>query len=86
MMERAKPVATPGVAPGSHLRADAQRDPWVGQAIKARYQVSRRLAAGPSGNLYIAQDGETGAEVILKLLPVGIELDDDRVRRLRDEL
>jgi len=85
-MERAKPVAFPGAAPGSPLRADARRDPWVGQAIKARYQVSRRLAAGPSGNLYIAHDGETGAEVTLKLLPVGIELDDEMVHRLRDEL
>jgi serine/threonine protein kinase len=86
MMERAKPVATPGAAPGPLLRAGAQRDPWVGQAIKARYQVSRRLAAGPSGNLYIAHDGETGAEVTLKLLPVGIELDDEIVHRLRGEL
>ena len=86
MMERAKPVAIPGAAPGSPLRADAQGDPWIGQAIKARYKVSRRLAAEPSGNLYIAQDGETGAAVTIKLLPLGIELDDDRVRRLRDEL
>jgi len=85
-MERAKPIATPGAAPGSLFRADAQRDPWVGQAIKARYQVSRRLAAGPSGTLYIAHDGETGAEVTLKLLPVDIELDDEMVHRLRDEL
>ena len=86
MMERAKPVAIPGAAPGSPLRADAQGDPWIGQAIKARYKVSRRLAAGPSGNLYIAHDAETGAAVTIKLLPVGIELDDNRVRRLRDEL
>lgn len=85
-MERAKPVAVPGADPGSPLRTDAQRDPWIGQAIKARYRVSRRLAAGPSGNLYIAQDGETGAAVTIKLLPIGIELDDDQVRRLRDEL
>ena len=85
-MERAKPVALPGADPGSPLRTDAQRDPWIGQSIKARYKVSRRLAAGPSGNLYIAQDGETGAAVTIKLLPIGIELDDDQVRRLRDEL
>jgi eukaryotic-like serine/threonine-protein kinase len=82
----AKPVAPPEADPGSAVRADATRDLWIGRAIKARYQVSRRLAAEPSGNLYIAHDGETGAEVTLKLLPVGIELDDDRVRRLRDEL
>ena len=86
MTERAKPIATPGVDPGSPFRADVQRDPWIGQAINARYQVSRRLAAGPSGTLYIAQDGETGAEVTLKLLPVGIALNDDGLRRLRDEL
>jgi serine/threonine protein kinase len=86
MMERAKPVATPEADPGSLIRADAEGDPWVGQAIKAWYQVSRRLAAGPSGNLYIAHAGETGAEVTLKLLPAGIALDDDLVRRLRDEL
>ena len=85
-MERAKPVAFSGADPGSPLRTDAQRDPWIGQAIKARYKVSRRLAAGPSGNLYIAQDAETGAAVTIKLLPIGIELDADRVRRLRDEL
>ncbi|HET6367851.1 MAG TPA: protein kinase, partial [Pseudomonadales bacterium] len=85
-MERSKPVAFAGADPGSPIRTDAQRDPWIGQAIKARYKVSRRLAAGPSGNLYIAQDAETGAAVTIKLLPIGIELDDDRVRRLRDEL
>jgi serine/threonine-protein kinase len=76
----------PGADPGSPVRADAQRDPWIGQAINARYQVSRRLAAGPSGTLYIADDGETGAEVTIKLLPVGIALNDDRLGRLRDEL
>jgi len=85
-MERAKSVAFPGADPGSPFRTDAQRDPWIGQAIKTRYKVSRRLAAGPSGNLYIAQDGETGAAVTIKLLPIGIELDDDQVRRLRDAL
>jgi serine/threonine protein kinase len=76
----------PGADPGSPFRADVQRDPWIGQAINARYQVSRRLAAGPSGTLYIAHDGETGAEVTIKLLPVGIALNDNRLRRLRDEL
>ena len=73
----AKPIATPGADPGSPFRADVQQDPWIGQAINARYQVSRRLAAGPSGTLYIAHDGETGAEVTLKLLPVGIALNDE---------
>ena len=82
----AMPVATPEADPGSAVRADATRDPWIGRAIKARYQVSRRLAAGPSGTLYIAHDGDTGAEVTLKLLPAGIELDDEIVHRLRDEL
>ena len=48
-MERAKPVATPAADLGSLIRAAAEREPWIGQAIKARYQVSRRLAAGPSG-------------------------------------
>jgi serine/threonine protein kinase len=86
MTERAKPIATPGADPGSPFRADAVKDPWIGQAINPRYQVSRRLAAGPSGTLYIAHDGETGAEVTLKLLPVGIALNDDRLGRLRDEL
>jgi len=86
MTERAKPIATPGADPGSPSRADVQRDPWIGQAINARYQVLRRLAAGPSGTLYIAQDAETGAEVTLKLLPVGIPLNDDGLGRLRDEL
>ena len=38
----------------------------IGQAIQARYQVSRRLAGGPSGDLYIAHDGESGAEVTIK--------------------
>src|SRR5258705_12821437 len=86
MTERAKPIATPGADPGSPVRADAQRDPWIGQAINARYQVSRRLAAGPSGTLYIADDGETGAEGTIKLLPLGIALNDDRLGRLRDGL
>ena len=58
----------------------------IGQAIQARYQVLRRLAAGPSGDLYIAHDGESGAEVTIKLLPAGIALGDDWVRSLRDEL
>jgi eukaryotic-like serine/threonine-protein kinase len=86
MMERAKPVATPAADLGFPVPADAKKDPWIGQAIKARYQVSRRLAAGPSGDLYIARDGESGAEVTIKLLPAGIALGNDWVRSLRDEL
>jgi serine/threonine protein kinase len=82
----AKPAVALEGDPGPSVRPDATWDPWIGQAIKARYQVSRQLAAGPSGNLYIAHDGETGAEVTIKLLPAGTELDDDRVRRLRDDL
>ena len=58
----------------------------IGQAIQARYRVSRRLAAGPSGDLYIAHDSESGAEVTIKLLPASIALGDDWVRSLRDEL
>jgi eukaryotic-like serine/threonine-protein kinase len=58
----------------------------IGQAIQARYQVSRRLAAGPSGDLYIAHDSESGAGVTIKLLPAGLALGDDWVRSLRDEL
>jgi serine/threonine-protein kinase len=85
-MERAKPVATPAADLGSLIRAAAEREPWIGQAIQARYQVSRRVAAGPSGDLYIAHDRESGAEVTIKLLPAGIALGDDWVRSLRDEL
>jgi len=72
-------------SPETALRSETV-DPWIGQAINARYRVSRRLVAGPSGTLYIAHDGETGAEVTIKLLPVGIALNDDRLSRLRDEL
>ena len=86
MLEPARPVPTAREAPGSPFRADAKRDPWIGQAIKVRYQVSRRLAAGPSGTLYSAHDEESGAEVTIKLLPAGIALGDDWVRRLREEL
>jgi serine/threonine protein kinase len=85
-LERAKPWGTPTADLGSRIRAAAEREPWIGQAIQARYQLSRRLAAGPSGELYIAHDGESGAEVSIKLLPAGIALGDDWVRRLRDEL
>jgi len=60
--------------------------PWIGQAIQARYEVLRRLAVGPSGDLYVAHDGESGAEVTIKLLPAGIALGDDWIRSLRDEL
>jgi serine/threonine protein kinase len=86
MLEPARPVPITREDLGSPFRADAKRDPWIGQAIKARYQVSRRLAAGPSGTLYSAHDEESGAEVIIKLLPAGIALGDDWVRRLREEL
>jgi serine/threonine protein kinase len=85
-MERAKPVVTPAADLGSLIRAAAERESWIGQAIQARYQVSRRLAAGPSGDLYIAHDGESGGEVTIKLLPAGIALSDDWVRSLLDEL
>jgi serine/threonine protein kinase len=85
-MERARPMATPAADPGSLIRAAAEREPWIGQTIQARYQVLRRLAAGPSGDLYIAHDSESGAEVTIKLLPADIALGDDWVRSLRDEL
>src|SRR4030095_1987233 len=58
----------------------------IGEAIQPRYQVSRRLAAGPSGDLYMAHDGESGAEVTIKLLPAGIALGDDWGRTVRHEL
>jgi hypothetical protein len=85
-MERAKPVATPAADLGSPIRAAAEREPWISQAIQARYQVLQRLAVGPSGDLYIAHDGESGADVTIKLLPAGSALGDDWLRSLRDEL
>jgi serine/threonine protein kinase len=79
-------VTMPTVRRGSPVRPTTSTDPWIGQVINSRYQLSGWLAAGPSGSLYGAQDGEKGTDVTIKLLPRAAELDRDFVRRLRDAL
>ena len=81
----AKPVATLDAdrVPCPRRRPEGSLDRPGDQGAVSSVAAACR---GPSGNLYIAHDGETGAEVTLKLLPAGIELDDEIVSRLRAEL
>ncbi len=62
----------------------AVNDDLVGRTIGS-YQVLSRLGAGGMGDVYLARDGKLDRQVALKLLPVQLTADPDRLRRFHSE-
>src|SRR5262245_44479621 len=74
----------------AHARvADMPLDPDDTGALVGRtigpYKVIRPLGAGGMGAVFLAQDSKLGRQVALKLLPVELTRDTDRVRRFEQE-
>jgi serine/threonine protein kinase/tetratricopeptide (TPR) repeat protein len=59
-------------------------DELIGTSVGA-YQVVSRLGAGGMGEVYLARDDKLDRQVALKLLPVQLTADSDRLRRFHSE-
>ena len=71
---------------GATLRASgAQQDPFIGQMIKGRYQVMKKLGEGGMGTVYLAEQVSIGRKVALKVLHKQYARDEEFVRRFRHE-
>jgi serine/threonine-protein kinase len=51
----------------------------------SHYEILSRLGAGGMGEVYLAQDTSLDRKVALKILPVSLVNDEDRLRRLAQE-
>ena len=69
-------LARPRTAPGSHLTQGARLGP---------YEITGFLGAGGMGEVYRAHDTNLNRVVALKLLPVAVAADPDRLRRFEQE-
>ena len=56
----------------------------IGQQIGA-YEIIREISRGGMGVVYLAQDPRLGRKIVLKLLPIHLTADKDRLRRFKLE-
>ncbi len=64
--------------------ADDQGDSLVGESI-GRYRILEALGRGGMGEVYKAIDTTLGRELAIKVLPSGLSIDQDRLRRFEQE-
>src|SRR5262249_5446517 len=64
--------------------ADDQGDSLVGESI-GRYRILEALGRGGMGEVYKAIDTTLGRELAIKVLPFGLSIDHDRLRRFEQE-
>ena len=57
---------------------------WIGRRVGA-YQIVERIGVGGMGEVYRARDTSLGREVAIKVLPVVLSHDPDRLRRFEQE-
>src|SRR4051812_3878724 len=60
-------------------------DPLIGRVFDRRYTIERKLGAGGMANVYLAEDGELGRRVAIKILNDRHSHDDQFVERFRRE-
>lgn len=73
-------------ADGATLRvAGSKQDPFIGQTIKGRYRVMRKLGEGGMGTVYLAEQVSIGRRVALKVLHGQYARDEEFVKRFRHE-
>jgi len=71
---------------GATLReGESKGDPFIGQMIKGRYQVIKKLGEGGMGTVYLAEQVSIGRKVALKVLHGRYAQDEEFVRRFRHE-
>src|SRR5438477_2327133 len=77
-------INTSAVKVAAGMIADERAAEMLGQTV-AHYKILSPLGAGGMGEIYLAEDAELGRKVALKFLPDYALVDDDRVRRFRQE-
>src|SRR3954451_4784520 len=60
-------------------------DPLIGRVFDRRYTIERKLGAGGMANVYLAEDGELGRRVAIKILNDRHAGDEQFVERFRRE-
>jgi len=77
-------LAVPAFAMGAELLMDLSGGPSAGDQI-GPYKILSELGSGGMGDVFLAQDTRLGRNVALKLLPVELARDLQRVRRFEQE-
>ena len=77
-------INTSAVKVAAGIIADERAAEMLGQRV-AHYKILSPLGAGGMGEIYLAEDAELGRKVALKFLPDYTLVDDERVRRFRQE-
>lgn len=63
----------------------SMRDPLVGRALDARYEITNRLARGGMATVYLANDKRLGRPVAVKVMHEGLGDDQDFTRKFDRE-
>ena len=77
-------LETPAIEIAAKMLADDRERDMVGRCL-GHYEIKALLGAGGMGEVYLAQDSKLDREVALKLLPVEVAADLDRMRRFTRE-
>lgn len=71
---------------GATLRlVGVKQDPYLGQLIKGRYNVTSKIGQGGMGTVYLAEQVSVGRKVALKVLQGSYASDDEFIGRFRRE-
>src|SRR5439155_19873877 len=77
-------IETSAVGLATRIIENGQADLLVGQTI-GHYKISKRIDAGGMGEVYLATDVTAGRKAALKLLPVRVTGDAERLNRFQQE-